>query len=393
MFVVLVWWLVPPLLYSRVAARPDAQLRAITDTRTALLAGLIGLGALLAFWLHGRADRNAACYATAIDQLASDTLVVRLGGIYALERLAKGSVRDHPMVMEVLCAFVRAHSDPAPTLSDPVEMTPNTLAQANGQAAGQRPPEAKQPQRLSKLSVDVRAALTVLGRLPFRPEVDRADLADVYLAGAALPGAGLSGFRLVGANLNEADLAGADLERVQLQRATLQGAWLHKASLRDANLKAVHLEQADLERADLQGADLRGAWLGRANLAGANLTRADLTGANLAKANLQGADLREANVGEAELRGANLRGAWLEQATLASANLTRADLRGAYLSEAHLREAELKAANLTGVDLSGVVGLTRAQLEVALRNLQTRLGPELELVEPTDASNQGLADR
>jgi hypothetical protein len=42
--VVLVWWLVPPLLYRRVAAGPDAQLRAITDTRTALLGGLIGLG-------------------------------------------------------------------------------------------------------------------------------------------------------------------------------------------------------------------------------------------------------------------------------------------------------------------------------------------------------------
>jgi hypothetical protein len=63
----------------------------------ALLGGLIGLGALLAFWLHGRADRNAACYARAIEQLASDTLVMRLGGIYSLERLAKGSGRDHPM--------------------------------------------------------------------------------------------------------------------------------------------------------------------------------------------------------------------------------------------------------------------------------------------------------
>jgi hypothetical protein len=143
MFVVLVWWLVPPLLYHQVAAGPDVQLRAITDTRTALLVGLIGLGALAAYWLHGRADRNAACYATAIEQLASDTLVVRLGGIAWLERLAKGSAPDHPMVVEVLCAFVRAHSDPAPTLPDPVEMTPNTLAQANGQAAGQRLPDSR----------------------------------------------------------------------------------------------------------------------------------------------------------------------------------------------------------------------------------------------------------
>ena len=385
--VVLVWWLVPPLLYRQVAAGPDAQLRAITDTRTVLLAGLLGLGVVLAFWLSGRADRNAACSAQAIEQLASDTLVVRLGGIYSLERIAKGSVRDHPMVMEVLSAFVRAHSHPVPALPEPVGMTPDTLAQANGQAAGERQSEARQPQQRPNPTVDVRAALTVLGRLPSRPDVDRADLANAYLPAAALPGTKLCGFRLVGANLNQANLAGADLERAQLQRATLQGAWLQKASLKEANLQAAHLEQADLERADLQGADLRGAWLGRAKLAGANLTRADLGRANLAKANLQGTDLREANLGEADLRGADLRGAWLGQANLAGANLTRADFRGAYLAEANLREAELKGAKVTGVDLTGVLGLTRAQLDVALLNLETRLKRELELPGSTDASD------
>lgn len=385
--VVLVWWLVPPLLYRQVAAGPDAQLRAITDTRTALLAGLIGLAALLAFWLSSRADRNAACYAQAIEQLASDTLVARLGGIYSLERIANVSVRDHPMVMEVLSAFVRAHSYPAPTLPEPVGMTPNTLAQANGQAAGERPSDARQPQQRPNPTVDIRAALTVLGRLPSRPDIDRADLANAYLPAAALPGTKLCGFRLIGANLNQADLAGADLERARLQRATFQGAWLQKASLKEANLQAAHLEQADLERADLQGADLRGAWLGRAKLAGANLTQADLGRANLAKANLQGADLREANLGEADLRGADLRGAWLGQANLAGANLARADFRGAYLAEANLREAELKGAKVNGVDLTGVLGLTRAQLDVALLNLETRLKRELELPGSTDASD------
>jgi hypothetical protein len=171
--VVLVWWLVPPLLYRQVAAGPDAQLRAITDTRTALLAGLLGLAALLAFWLSSGADRNAACYAQAIEQLASDTLVVRLGGIYSLERIANVSARNHPMVMEMLSAFVRAHSHPVPALPEPVGVTPNTLAQANGQAAGERQPDARQPQQRPNPTVDVRAALTVLGRLPSRSDIDR----------------------------------------------------------------------------------------------------------------------------------------------------------------------------------------------------------------------------
>jgi hypothetical protein len=49
-------------------------------------------------------------YTKAIEQLSSDKLDVRIGGIYALERVARASVRDHPTVMLVLTAFIREHS-------------------------------------------------------------------------------------------------------------------------------------------------------------------------------------------------------------------------------------------------------------------------------------------
>lgn len=46
-------------------------------------------------------------YTRAIEQLGSQELDVRIGGIYARERVAFDSPRDHPTVMEVLCAFTR----------------------------------------------------------------------------------------------------------------------------------------------------------------------------------------------------------------------------------------------------------------------------------------------
>ena len=49
-------------------------------------------------------------YTRAIEQLGSDKLGVRVGGIYALERIARHCVRDHPAVMEVLAVFIREHS-------------------------------------------------------------------------------------------------------------------------------------------------------------------------------------------------------------------------------------------------------------------------------------------
>jgi flagellar biosynthesis/type III secretory pathway M-ring protein FliF/YscJ len=88
---VVVWWVVPPALYRYSGGSADAQLKAITDTRTALLAGLVGVGALLTFWLNFRMYRITAKtlnvteqghiterYTKAIEQLGDTALAVRL---------------------------------------------------------------------------------------------------------------------------------------------------------------------------------------------------------------------------------------------------------------------------------------------------------------------------
>jgi hypothetical protein len=52
-------------------------------------------------------------YSQALEQLGSDNLDVRIGGIYALEGIALDSPRHHPTVMEVLTAFIREHQLPS----------------------------------------------------------------------------------------------------------------------------------------------------------------------------------------------------------------------------------------------------------------------------------------
>ena len=61
-------------------------------------------------------------YTKAVEQLASPAVDVRLGGIYALQRLAADSPRDRSTVRNVLAAFVRHHDfcaaePPAPQCS------------------------------------------------------------------------------------------------------------------------------------------------------------------------------------------------------------------------------------------------------------------------------------
>src|SRR5215218_3453534 len=49
-------------------------------------------------------------FTRAIDQLGNASLDVRLGGIYALERIARESEEDYWPIMEVLTAYVRQHA-------------------------------------------------------------------------------------------------------------------------------------------------------------------------------------------------------------------------------------------------------------------------------------------
>lgn len=168
-------------------------------------------------------------YLRAVEQLGSGMLEVRIGAIYALERVTVDSATDHPIVMEVLAAFIRERS------REPWPIPEPNISPARAHAFP-RP--------------DVQAALTVIGRRNVgcaRGQID--------LTAAVLPGA---------------LMFGADLTRVRLVSADLRGAVVHSGT---------KFTDAKLVNADLSGADLTDADLTRADLTGAILTGTNLTGA------------------------------------------------------------------------------------------------------------------
>src|SRR5215469_7014250 len=87
--------------------------------------------------------RVTDCHTKAVGKLGSKQLRTRIGGVYALERVALDSPRDHPTVMEVLAAFIREHSREK---WPPLELA----ADDDRNARTTRP--------------DVQAAVTVIGR-------------------------------------------------------------------------------------------------------------------------------------------------------------------------------------------------------------------------------------
>ena len=100
-------------------------------------------------------------YTKAVEQLGSDKIEVRLGGIYALERLMRDSSTDQPTIVEVLAAYIRQHaplSHPALAVSAAPAPSAITRPRVAGAHQAPRPVQPDQP------DADVQAALTVLGR-------------------------------------------------------------------------------------------------------------------------------------------------------------------------------------------------------------------------------------
>jgi hypothetical protein len=108
------------------------ELKAQNDARTTLLQALAG-GVLLlgAYFTYRqlRVTREGQLtdrYTKAVDQLGSQHLDVRLGGIYALERIARDSPYDRATIEEVLTAYVRDHAPwPPPRRPPPCRRPPN----------------------------------------------------------------------------------------------------------------------------------------------------------------------------------------------------------------------------------------------------------------------------
>jgi Pentapeptide repeats (8 copies) len=302
----LLFWYVPDVLARR-HTNPSVE-----SAWIGAVAGFLGVGAtaavaIFAFW-YSRSTNQATIeaskattdktidaareaqfpgrYSTAVEQLGSDNLDVRIGGIYALEGIAAEYARHHPTAMELLAAFIREHSgEPWPP---PV------------------PGPGRQPLRTTR--PDVQTALTVIGRRDVKHDIRPVDLNRADLTRADLTEANLAG-----ADLSHADLTGADLTGAHLTHADLTAALLTAALLTAADLTGAKLLAAKLTRAGLWGANLTGAYLGSAFLVDARLGSAFLVDADLRRADLSHADLTGADLTGADLDGANLTGATLSE--------------------------------------------------------------------------------
>ncbi len=267
-------------------------------------------------------------YQKGAEMLDSEVLSVRLGGIYALQRLAEEHPEQyHVQIMELFCAFVRFPTD-------------DTRVSLHSEI------DDEQGEHRLIIRPDVQDVMRAIGlrnsnyirlerRKTFRPYLRDANVS--YLQTADV-------------NLSRAWLTNANLSYAELRRADLSGARLHHANLSES---------------DLWNANLSRARLDNANLFHARLWRANLSDASLNDANLSGSRLHNANLSDASLNRASLSRAYLHNVNLSRARLAGADLTGVDLESAILTDASFNRRGRRGDRQSPAMGLTQAQLDVA----------------------------
>ncbi|MFE0357749.1 pentapeptide repeat-containing protein [Streptomyces nigra] len=277
------------------------RLKAVNDVRTTLLqvvGGLVVLFGAYATWRQLRVSQDGLRaaqegyvtdrFSRAVDQLGSDKLDVRIGGLHALWRIAEQSARDREAIISIQAAYLRTHLPWPPAAPE----SPAADAPINDVAP------------LETRSADAQVALTALGVLCQHREQSWVNLSIT--------------------DLRRADCDGLWFPEVNFDRACLEAAGFYRANLTQASLVSVNLRHADLTTAILRRARCVLADLRAAKLVETDLRDADFTETDLREANLRKADAHSAVFHRADLRMADLRGTDLSTADLGGARLTGA---------------------------------------------------------------------
>jgi len=290
----LIWYLSPIFTLKEelsIVQRKDLVqgLASVVQAVAVLVAGVVGLAGLYFTWKNLNQTRQTTQrtlelteqgqiterFTRAIDQLGetdddgNPRLEIRLGGIYALERIDKESPERayHSTVMEVLTAYIRENAPwpPKSAKSPEVDFVKppgggSVSESASNETAEQdeSPEQGEEPAKRVPRT-DIQAILGVINRREEDAVPEKHRLQSLDLRGTDLRGADLSG-----AHLEGADLSGAHLE----------GAILFNANLKGAHLLGAHLEGAILSLANLEGAILSGAHLEGAIFSEAHLKEA-----------------------------------------------------------------------------------------------------------------------
>lgn len=190
----------------------------------------VGIGIYFA-WVNltnAREGQITDRFTRAIEQLGSKELEIRLGGIYALERIASESEKDYWPIMEILTAYIRKNS--------PVEIEDN--------------------EDQNDISMDIQAIIDIIGRCKYSSNKGKSnylDLQRTYLSGAKFSNGNFSFINFTESTIDFALFDNANLHGSYLVGANLTGSCFDYANLKEVGFFGAYLGHADFAESNLEG--------------------------------------------------------------------------------------------------------------------------------------------
>ena len=247
-------------------------------------------------------------FADALEKLSdTDNILKRIGGIHALESIAKDSPADHWRIMEIFTDFIRI----------------NTTDKSYIESQNDSSPENRKPR------ADIQQILNAIGRRSRAYGIGESRRLD-----------------LTGANLDGADLRGANLEGVIFRKADLC-----KATFLNAHLRGAIFSEAKLEKANFNLADLKDAVFYQADLKDSKFRHAILDKTSFAKTQMQNASFEETR---------------LKRVYFTNAVLDDASFEGACLNKCDFSGAKVNRTKLKGAVMSPSIGLSESQIKLEI---------------------------
>jgi hypothetical protein len=211
-------------------------------------------------------------------------LEVRLGAIYALERIARDSERDHWPIMEVLSAYVRNPQN----CGRPIHL--------NEQQLSERDSFRSWLAELPDPRVDIQAVLSVIGRRPgHRRAYERRRKLRLDFEGATL-----QGIKLVG------DFSDAIFDQCHMQNATIHDALLDRATFIATQLQGVNCSLSEFTAARFSSTKLQWSDFSRCSLVNTRFQNSDLRASRLDEIDGRGTSFQSSNLDGVTIFGAKL---------------------------------------------------------------------------------------
>lgn len=274
-------------------------------------------------------------------------LEVRLGAIYALERIAKDSERDRAPILEVFCSYVRNPQN----CGNAVELKdiPDDQIKFREWKNQLHPPR-----------IDIKACIRILsGELAANQNGDlsRSNLQNHIFIDGALAGTNFDGSNLGASSFNNFNVDNSRFNRAIIVAVTFQNCLIRNADLDEARFSHVRFEACHLTSSQAHRTQFSTSIVQSSDWQNASFESSRFSSVIFVNSNLPGASFRDGVLDsvqfvQATLNFASFKNAYLNDVVFSHSEITGASFEGATLHK----------VGFFGSDLTNVAGLTKEML-------------------------------